>query len=283
MADAGTRPCIACGSDRPHDLVYEKWGHPIFRCRTCGLGSTPPPGGFDPRTLYDEGYFRGARRDGYADYSASEPVLRAESRRTLAALSRHAPAGGRLLEIGSAYGFFLLEAQARFRCTGIEVAHAAALAARARGLDVIEEAADDCLPRLGPFDVAVMLDCVEHMVDPSRTLSLLHQSLAPGAVLLLTTGDWGSWPARVSGRAWRLMTPPQHLFYFTRRSLTAVLERTGYRVRECRRPWKSVPLGLAAYQVSRRMRLPLPPLGRLNSLWVPVNVLDTMRVVAVRA
>src|SRR6185436_10992421 len=103
-------------------------------------------------------------KDGYADYQGSATVLRREFRRVVERLRRHAP-GGRLLEIGCAYGYFLDEAQPFFECTGVEVAGDAVAACRARGLDVLQ--GEDpglaaALDQRGPFDAAVMLDCIEH-------------------------------------------------------------------------------------------------------------------------
>ena len=75
------------------------------------------------------------------------------------------------------------------------------------------------------------------------------------------------------------MTPPQHLFYFSRATLRALLERLGFAVVRCDRPWKYVPLGLAAYQVGSRLGMRLKPLESIR-LGVPVNLFDTVRVVA---
>ena len=44
----------------------------------------------------------------------------------------------------------------------------------------------------------------------------------------MTTGDIGSLNARLGGRRWRLIHPPTHLHYFTRRSLLRLLDRHGF-------------------------------------------------------
>src|SRR6059036_3635470 len=100
MRSCNYRECGICGTWTDHDLLYEKWGYPILRCRICGLGSTSVPDGFDTASLYGEGYFRGGQVDGYADYLSSEDVLRKEFRRALHQLRRNGPSEGRLLEIG---------------------------------------------------------------------------------------------------------------------------------------------------------------------------------------
>jgi SAM-dependent methyltransferase len=257
-------------------------GFAILRCRRCGLGRTELPADFDPLRQYDEGYFQGARADGYADYPGSERVLRREFRAGLQHLLRHGPSSGKLLEVGCAYGYFLEEARARFTGCGVEPAEGAAAAARARGLDVASGTAHpEFLATRGPFDAFVLLDVIEHVACPGELLLTLARHARPGAALLLSTGDWGSLSARLLGRRWRLMTPPQHLWFFTRAALQRLLARAGFSVLDVRHPWKRVPLELIAYQLGRSLglqpalqRVPWPDLG------LPLNLFDALRLVA---
>jgi SAM-dependent methyltransferase len=232
------------------------------------------PEGFDPGAIYDDGYFRGGA---YSDYQASEQVLRRQFRRIVRRLRHVVPDGGRLVEWGCAYGFFLLEAEAHFKCRGVELADGARQRARARGLDVFHPS-DEGWKSESPFDVAVLLDCIEHLPDPGETLARLSGVVRRNGVLLLTTGDWGSLYARASGPRWRLMTPPEHLYFYTARSLRRLLNRHGFEVHEIRHPWKLVPLGLIMHQLRMRTGLPLPRLP--DWLGVPVNLFDAMRVLA---
>lgn len=248
------------------------------------MGATRAGEGFEPAEIYRKGYFDGASVDGYADYRGSESVLRAEFRRTVKHLRKGGATGGRLLEVGCAYGFFLAEAAAHFQCTGIEVCHDAVAHCRGQGLDVRQGlATPELLQELGTFDAIVMLDVIEHLDDPAEVVGALAQAVRPGGHLLLTTGDWDSWLSRLLGRRWRLMTPPQHLYFFSRPTLTRLLERTGFRVVECVRPWKVVPVGLAAYQLGARLGFRLRALESLTWLGLPVNLFDTVRVIAQRS
>lgn len=275
------RRCAVC--DEPDALRpgHEKWGYAIAVCLRCGAGVTLVPEGFDATRLYDEGYFTGGHRDGYADYPGSESVLRREFGRTLATLRRHVR-GGRLLEVGCAYGYFLDEARASFTVEGLELAPDGVSACRARGLDVrAEPLSAAALEGRGPYDAAVMLDVIEHLADPFAGLSAIHDALAPGGHLLLTTGDFGSPVARAMGKSWRLLTPPQHLFFFTRESLSRLLERAGFSVVSIDHPWKLVPLGLALFQVTRPLGVTVSP-GWASRVTIPVNLFDAVQIVARR-
>src|SRR5438874_13596088 len=96
--------CPACGEPREHRFLYAKNGCEIFKCETCGLGRTEGAD-FDPNAYYTDDYFSGGHADGYPDYRGTEPVLRREFAHTVAFIRKHR-AGGRLLELGCAYGFF---------------------------------------------------------------------------------------------------------------------------------------------------------------------------------
>src|SRR5205823_2084247 len=132
-------PCPACGRHTHYRQLYVKNGCDISVCQECGLGRTDTKN-FDPTAYYTADYFSGGRRDGYADYAGTEPVLRREFARVAQFLHRRQPAG-RLLEIGCAYGFFLQEAKRYFEVSGIELAEDASAHCARNGLNVINGAA----------------------------------------------------------------------------------------------------------------------------------------------
>jgi SAM-dependent methyltransferase len=253
----------------------------ISRCSVCGLGRTVLERDFDLETYYSQSYFNGSVDDGYADYVGSEEVLRPEFRRTVIHLA-HSCSRGALLEFGCAYGFFLMEAAPFFEFVeGIELCENAVHFCRSRGLNVARGAVGtDTLK--GPYDAVVGLDVIEHVTDPHEAVKLIAGRLNPGGTILLTTGDWRSLLARAMGPKWRLMTPPQHLSFFTPRSMTLMMEAAGLRVIELSHPWKRVPLSLLAYQLQRLAGLKPRLFPALNQWGVPVNLWDAMRVIAVK-
>jgi SAM-dependent methyltransferase len=240
------------------------------------------PDGFATDDIYTEEYFQGGRADGYANYADSEPILRAEFRGAVKALRRAARASGTLLEIGCAYGFFLAEAKPFFDVRGVEVSESAVRFCRSRGLDVERGPFGLKQAARGPFDAVVMLDVVEHLRNPAETLGLVHEAMAPGGILMLTTGDWESGLSRVMGKNWRLMTPPQHTFFFSPRTMSAMLARFGFKVVACSKPWRMVPLGLIIYQLGRILGMEHPPRMGGFRLGLPVNLFDAFRILAVR-
>jgi SAM-dependent methyltransferase len=133
--------------------------------------------------------------------------------------------------------------------------------------------------RLGTFDVIVMLDVIEHLPDPHDVLHLLGRHLAPGGIIVITTGDFGSPVARLFGRHWRLMTPPQHLWFFTRESLARMARSVDLALEHVDHPWKIVPLSLVRFQLRRMLRLPQRTQADAGGIGLPLNLFDAMRVV----
>jgi SAM-dependent methyltransferase len=271
--------CPACASATAPRKLYSKNSCDVLQCVQCGLGHAECAG-FDVHGYYTANYFSGGHRDGYADYLGSEAVLRREFARTVQFVRRFRD-GGRLLEVGCAYGFFLEEARRFYDAAGIEIAQAAATFCRDRGLNVINGIADESnLERCGMVDVIVLLDVIEHLPEPQSTLSLCRRYLNPGGIIVVTTGDFASFYARLTGRHWRLMTPPQHLWYFTPESMRRLAHSLGLHIEACDHPWKLVPLALIQFQMRRLFGSHgRTPTGLASRLGLPINLFDAMRCV----
>ncbi len=180
--------------------------------------------------LYQRSYFFG---DEYGNYLEDRRIIEKNFAGRLATLRRFLTASHRrLFEVGCAYGFFLNAARSLFESVrGIDVSEdAVRYATRELGLDV------SCGDLLAAdfsgqtFDVVCMWDTIEHLAAPRRYIETVAAHMPPGALIAVTTGDIGSLNARVQKGRWRLIHPPTHLHYFTRRSLSALLERCGFRV-----------------------------------------------------
>lgn len=276
------RYCSSCNFEKEHISLYKKNESLIRKCRACGLGSAEQ-GDFDPEGYYTEDYFNGGHSDGYADYAGSEQVLRNEFSRLVASLKKYFPNGGKLLEIGSAYGFFLKEAQSLFEVHGIELVKDAVIASRKAGLKNVRQGVADekALNEVGMVDVIVLLDVIEHLPSPVDTLRHCRSILKPGGVILITTGDFDSIASRITKSRWRLMTPPQHLWFFTKKSFENISENLNFDMVEYRKPWKIVPLPLMVYQLARMFGLRFR--FKQGTFWgkvgIPINMFDAMLVV----
>ena len=187
--------------------------------------------------------------------------------------------GGKLLELGCAYGFFLRK-QNHLRSTGSKSPPTRHEHARRSGLNVLHGVADDDnVRKLGAMDVIVLLDVIEHLPQPRETLALCARFLNPGGIIVLTTGDFGSPLAKLTGARWRLMTPPQHLWFFTKASMQRLASGLGLRLEQADHPWKFVPLSLILFQARRMLGLKPGREAAASQIGLPVNLFDAMRIV----
>ena len=107
--------CPLCGSEERREDIYVFRPFAVARCQGCRLWYEYPRLA-EPvmRASYaDDAYFEGGEA-GYSSYQAQEATLRPTFRRFLRELSHRGMTGGRLLEVGCAYGFFLDEAKGYF-------------------------------------------------------------------------------------------------------------------------------------------------------------------------
>ncbi len=246
---AAYRACIACGSTGAQ-LAQHKDGYAIVRCPICGLvyvGEDPAAIDFD--AIYGESYYTGGSDQVFADYLGQERARRASARRRLWAL-RLLRRRGRLLDIGCAAGFFLVEAQRCYQVQGVEFSNYSARFARERfGLDVFTGTLTQARLPAAQFDLITLWDVIEHVPDPDAVLAEAARLLKPDGRLVLTTGDIGSGYAQRQGAQWHLLAPPWHLYYFSRQTLARLGARAGLRATGCQargvagdgRWWRSRP------------------------------------------
>ena len=218
--EAIRREEVACTS--PHLAAYDD----IYECRGCRLArSAPPVGKGEIEDLY--------RQVEDPAYFASEEERRASFRRDLEEIERvrgidRPP--GRLLEVGCSVGLFLDEARRRgWKATGIEPGEWAAEQARSIGLQVHTGTLEDFEPDGAPFDLVASWDVLEHLHDPAADLRRMHALLRPGGLLALTTVNYASLGRKIFRRRWPWFMR-MHLHYFTRESLSTLVEKQGFEV-----------------------------------------------------
>lgn len=288
MDKVPSRPaaCPCCESAR----WWRRWPGFVI-CGDCGLMTVE--GDFNVeelRRLYQEDYFQGRE---YIDYLADKPAQQKTLSRHLKQVRRFVPTGGRILEIGCAYGYFLeLIARDYPGSVGIDVSSAAVAHARRQGLDARE--GDLLEMRLSEiFDAVCLWDTIEHLDQPAEVVQRAAALLKPGGHLFLTTGDFGSLLARIQGLRWRQIHPPTHLFYFTRPALSALCQRVEMEVVQFNsvRVYRRVRSALTALDRfhsgswsgrTARWLLRVVPKGLLD-LDLPLNLGDTLNLVARKA
>jgi 2-polyprenyl-3-methyl-5-hydroxy-6-metoxy-1,4-benzoquinol methylase len=209
-------------------------------------------------------------------------------RRYLKEIAKNGQQKGTMLDVGAATGFFLDIARSEgWETYGIELSRYAAEVARGKGLRVSAGTTDDCDFPPGFFDVVTAWDVIEHMPKPLAELEKIHNLLKPGGLLVINTPDSGCMLARLLGKRWHLVVPPEHLNLFHRRSLKVALEKVGYSVIQRTTIGKRFTLQYIVMTMAHWQKLGVWDRAasylqkrRVGSFGLPINLHDNMFVIA---
>lgn len=281
----------ACPLEKDSSAVefkFEKNGYRIFENRNTGLlFVAPTPSQEELNQIYSESYFsRGRKYTPPAGDRTTDPQL-FNDRKKLDLVLKHSP-GKRLLDVGSAMGGFMrVASEAGFTVEGVEVSQFGAEYTREQlGLPVHACSLRAAALPSSSFDVVTMWDVIEHLSDPLENLAEVSRVLRPGGLCFITTGDVSSRYARMLGKRWHLMTPPQHLFYFTPLALKRALSVSGMNVVGTSWVGKHASLDFALFKAGETLGPAVSPIRSLvqklglAGFRLYINLGDIMTVVA---
>ena len=278
--------CPLC-SGRFTRLHVIKNSYPIHQCHNCELLFVhPQPSNEELRELYSAAYFsRGNKYAAALDPTHDPNWLNDECKVDLV---RRWCSGGALLDVGCALGGFLAVAKEHgFQVEGVEIAEYAAEQARSR-VQVKVTASDIYSAQLAAegYDVVTMWDVIEHLTDPHLALEKIRRALRPKGYVFFSTGDVSSVWARLAGKRWQLLTPPQHLYFFSQRSVSDLLSRHGFSVKQINYQGKWVTAAFVSFKAQESLGSIVKPLSiairflGLQNVKVKINLGDIMTVAA---
>jgi 2-polyprenyl-3-methyl-5-hydroxy-6-metoxy-1,4-benzoquinol methylase len=223
--------CPFCGSDavKRFELVQTL----VWTCKSgdCGLQFAKPQ--LDDEALaqaYTKHYYPTDRSVAGPTYeNTPEEILR----QTFSELTRRQGSltGKTLLDFGCGAGRLCAIAQEYgLQTAGIEAdACARGTASKATDLGIYENV-EELQVRLPAkkFDIITMWDVIEHLREPWKDLQGLSGLLQSDGYLLVSTPNAGCLRARVEKERWDNTTNPTHFYYFIRKSLRSVLQRSGF-------------------------------------------------------
>jgi 2-polyprenyl-3-methyl-5-hydroxy-6-metoxy-1,4-benzoquinol methylase len=200
---------------------------------------------------YGEDYFFSEYREQYGktyleDFAhikeLAGPRLRIIGRLRSAGHSVRTSAGERLLDVGCAYGPFLLAScEAGYQVFGIDTSKAAVRYVREQlrlpGLtarfDVLQRSS---LPEEfgGRYDVVTMWYVLEHLRDSAEVLQKVYNFLKPGGIFAFSTPNAGGISARRNPNRFFGKNPEDHFTLWSPSIVRRVLPRFGFTVRKIR-------------------------------------------------
>ena len=232
----GDSPCPVCASRDQVPLSARFMGRGgvagLVQCKACGYAQRSGLGEVDLHRIESDTLWR--------EPSMSSKWLLARLPRSLRDRQDLA-----VLDVGCWEGDLLAGMPVGWRRVGVEPNGRAAARARDRAIDievgVLEEAPVDS----EAFDLVTMMDVLEHLPNPTRTLAAVAGALRAGGLLMALTGNAEALSSRWWGPRWYYVYYPDHVGVFTERSLRRSVGDAGLR-----------PLAM------RRVRHPMSGLGR---------------------
>ena len=248
-----TRPCALCGGVI-FKTALECEGFSFVRCKHCGLVQrNPQPDKNEILARYSSTYgndylsYELKNEDAFlklqqlalkdAGFSKLEKKFFAEAEKL------RAPAPS-ILDIGCATGALIASLREKgWRVTGVEISPSADYAKNERKLDVRNIPLEENHFPDSSFNVILASHLIEHLNDPKIFLEETYRILKSNGYLFITTPDISGFQSRLFGSRWRSAIF-DHLYLFSRYTLSKMLKATGYKVESCH-SWGGLAVGAA--------------------------------------
>ena len=222
-------PCPCCGASH---TAFERTvaAYRLERCSACGLVFVNPR----PTTQDLTDLYVAKTPESQADFYARtvSPAQIAEYQRILADLAELLPGRGRMLDLGCAAGYFMQQStRAGFEAHGIDLAPWVEQIANERGVRNIRSGRlCDAGFADASFDIVHSSQVFEHLPHPVSELREIHRILRPGGLLYVNVPNYQCLSIVLGRDDFELNTPPEHVAYFTPRTIARLLSTSGFDV-----------------------------------------------------
>jgi len=233
----------------------------VVQCQHCGLTyANPRIKKAVVKNFYSQNYFESdASGDvGYDDYVSDQTLVEATFKRRLREIEKKwAKKKGKVLDVGCATGLFLSVARNMgWDPHGVEISeYCCRYAFKEFGLKLNEGFFEDMEGLPSDFQLITMWDYIEHSHTPGKDIERAFELLAPGGILVLSTPDIGTLPAKISKDRWMGFKEHEHLYYFNKENLKRLLEEKGFRVISTSHIGKYISLAFFAKRLSGYSKL----------------------------
>lgn len=233
-------PCQIC-SNCNHSIIAEVDSCIILRCKECGVAFLNDNKSINAISdLYnDPKYFK--HRYFIDPYAIKSKKLLFEE--CLKNISMLYPNLGKLIDIGSGDGLLLhLAFKKGWDCLGIEISSiGASIASKQYKAKIINKSFENWDSEGLMFDVAILWDLIEHVIDPCEVISKCSKILKPNGVIVIFTPNLNSLIRESANllsfvfnnqrnKILRNFYPIYHRYYFNKKSLSYLLEKYGFNI-----------------------------------------------------
>lgn len=215
--------CLHCFSTNLEPLQLYKHAH-LCQCANCGFVFSQ--GIPTEQVLYD--YYK----EEYERNDYFSPITLKRYNEILDKIEPYRKTG-RLMDVGTGIGFFAEEAIKRgWEVHGVELTDEAIEICEAKGIKMIKGKIDPDNYAPESFDIITSFEVIEHINNPIEELENYQKILRKGGVVYVTTPNFNSLLRYRLKEKYNVITYPEHLSYYTPKTLKAVFRRCGFKTKK---------------------------------------------------
>lgn len=233
------RVCPVCNS-LSYQREFVKDGFIYVKCKDCGLLFVNP-------SLKDEAlknYYENSKAMDFFQEYILMPTRKVRNERIfmprVRLVEKHCT-GGKLLDVGCAIGNFLecLKDNTSWQISGVEPSIVASdYVNKVLGIPVANCLLEDTVYPENSFDVITFWETVEHLQAPAEVLKYCYKLMKKGGVFFISTPNIDGFEFLVGGKDHVNIGAPQHLNYFSPKTLGQILTKAGFSSIEITTPGK---------------------------------------------
>lgn len=232
--------CLVCGSNQFEpflvckDYTVSQENFNIVSCKSCGFKFTNPR----PDNSVLGNYYKA---ESYVSHTDSKKgiinklyhMVRSYTLKQKIKLVSTYVSRGTILDYGCGTGMFLSECKkAKWETFGMEPDDNARRIASEKNLNLfVDKSTLELHIAEKEFDAITLWHVLEHVTDIYNTLAFFKHKLKRDGVLIIAVPNYESYDAVYYKEYWAAYDVPRHLHHFDLKSITALLENSGFQLK----------------------------------------------------
>ncbi len=228
---------INCPLCQNHDCkkLLTKFEMDLVKCRKCGLiYANPRIHESELSRRYASSFFFDEYLPAFEATSKHYDltIIRSHFFLFLQLITKYYAPGKRLLDVGCGAGFFVKTAEEiGWEAEGVEISPVASdYAQNIVKVKVQEGKLEDLRLPAEKFDLVVLIETLEHLMNPLETLNEINRILKKQGLLIICTPDYKSLSRLFLGKNWAVLSPEEHFSVFTQKNLFHILQKAKFYV-----------------------------------------------------
>ena len=214
--------CILCGSDSFFKMQgYEQ--HYLVKCKLCKFVFCEPI----PSIEELEEHYKGYGRNDYL------PPITIKRYNQILDFFEPYRKTNKLIDVGCGIGYFLEEAKKRgWEVYGTEYTDEAIQICTSKGIKMEKGIINPKNYKNEDFDIITSFEVIEHINNPIDELANFYALLRKSGLVFVTTPNFNSLLRYRLGSSYNIFCYPEHLSYYTPKTLKKVFTRAGFKTKK---------------------------------------------------